>query len=443
LLRDAAYVFFKYAPRIAAVTVAAGGAAYLYVAVHGASYTASARVLAATAGASQDRGQAARNVAEILRDPAVVRGMEPALKALLPPPGALARWWPGPRTDARLTAAFGHALRVEAVPDTDIVALRFTWTDPDFAAAALNLLLHDQQRIAAGDASAAQSVMMANARLRDAQAQYARLDEQIAALPLVSGAAPDAGAMEREKDRVASRIAAAHSSADALRVERELAARKLEAAEKSYAGGGWVDNPDAPSTSSGASTMDPTFVALLEKRARMVAKVPADFPGVHEVDVQIAQAREHAYQSVHQVLGDRLHNIDDRLSALAAQSAADDAELRSLDDRLVQLEALLGSRQTAAAQVAEAARALDDQKRQAETAVHDAGGLRVMSEASAPPEADWPSPVFLVCAASLAGFVIGLAGAFLAERYRITIDRPQDIARVLKIPVLASVPELR
>jgi uncharacterized protein involved in exopolysaccharide biosynthesis len=146
---------------------------------------------------------------------------------------------------------------------------------------------------------------------------------------------------------------------------------------------------------------------------------------------------------VHQVLGDRLHNIDDRLAALAAQSAADETELRSLDDRLVQLEALLASRQTAAAQVAEAARALDDQKRQAETAVHEAGGLRVMSEATAPPEPDWPSPVFLVSAASLAGFILGFASGFSAERTRITIDRPQDIARVLKIPVLASVPELR
>jgi uncharacterized protein involved in exopolysaccharide biosynthesis len=161
------------------------------------------------------------------------------------------------------------------------------------------------------------------------------------------------------------------------------------------------------------------------------------------VDVQIAQAREHAYQTVHQVLGDRVHTIDDRLAALAAQSAADEGELRSLDDRLVQLEALLGSRQSAATQVADAARALDEQKRQAETAIHQAAGLRVLSEASPPAEPDFPSPVVLLWVCSLAGFALGLLSAFLAERNRITIDRPQDIARVLKIPVLASVPELR
>jgi uncharacterized protein involved in exopolysaccharide biosynthesis len=460
-LRDAIYVLFKRRNRIVVITLAAAFAAYLYGVAHGASFTASARLLVTSAVAGQDHGQAARNEAEILRDPALLRAIEPSVKPLLsPPPGraahlarAVSAWWHGqlvrsglatPGTeDERLTGALTRSLRVLAVPDTDVVELRFTWASPAFAAAVLNALLRDQHRLATGDAEATQGVILAAARLHDAQAQLAQLDQRIAALPQLSGTAPDAGEIEREKDRVASRIGAAHSTADALRVDRELAARKLEAAEKAYAGGGWVDNPDAPSGSSGEAAADPTFIALLEKRARVVAKVPADFPGVHEVDVQIAQAREHAYQSVHQILGDRLHTIDDRLATLAAQSAADDAELRSLDDRLVQLEALLGSRKSAETQLADAARALDEQKRQAETAIHQAAGLRVLSEASLPAEPDFPSPVFLLWVCSLAGFGLGLLSAVLAERNRITIDRPQDIARLLKIPVLASVPELR
>ncbi len=456
-LRDAIYVLFKRRNRIVFMTLAAALAAYAYGLGHGASFTATARLLTTpSAAAGQDHGQAARNEAEILRDPALLRAIEPSVKPLLGHQAgwaAVSAWWhrqlvqaglaATETDDQRLAASLTRALRVVAVPDTDVVELRFTWSSPGFAAAVLNTLLRDQHRLATGDAEATQSVIVAAARLRDAQAQLAQLDQRIAALPLVGGAAPDAGEIEREKDRVASRIGAAHSSADALRVDRELAARKLEAAEKAYAGGGWVDNPDAPAGSSGEAAADPVFIALLEKRSRLVAKVPADFPAVHEVDVQIAQAREHAYQSVHQILGDRLHTIDDRLGALAAQSAADEGELRSLDDRLVQLEALLGSRQSAVTQVSDAARALDEQKRQAETAIHQAAGLRVLSEASQPAEPDFPSPIVLLWVCSFAGFALGLLSAVLAERSRITIDRPQDIARVLKIPVLASVPELR
>ncbi len=460
-LRDATYVLFKRRNRILFLTLAAAFAAYLYGVAHGASFTATARLLTTATAPGQDHGQAARNEAEILRDPALLRAIEPTVGQLLPPPGrlaartahALAAWWhqqlvqaglsAAETEDERLAVSLTRALRVVVVPDTDVVELRFTWRSPAFAAAVLNALLRDQHRLATGDAEASQGVILAAARLRDAQAQLAQLDQRIAALPQMSGAAPDAGEIEREKDRVASRIGAAQSSADALRVDRELAARKLEAAEKAYAGGGWVDNPDAPAGSSGEAAADPTFIALLEKRARLVNKVPADFPGVHEVDVQIAQAREHAYQTVHQVLNDRLHAIDDRLAALAAQSAADQGELRGLDDRLVQLEALLGSRKSAETQVSDAARALDEQKRQAETAIHQAAGLRVLGEANPPAEPDFPSPILLLWASTLAGFGLGLLSAVLAERNRITIDRPQDIARVLKIPVLASVPELR
>jgi len=455
VLRDAIYVLFRRQGRIVFVTLAVLGACYLYGTVHGARYTAAARVMVSAGG------EAARNEAEILSDPALMRRLVPVLRKDMPQPvgraAAMARglmaWWrarlvalglaPAESADARLGALLARALDVRAVPGTDIIELRFAWDSPGFAALALNSLLADQQRLAAGDAEATQAVVLAAARLHDAQARLAALDARIADLPEIAGAAPDAGAIEREKDRVSSRIAAARSSGDALRVERELAARKLEAAEKAYAGGGWVDNPDTPATATGAASVDETFVDLLDKRGKLLAKFPADSPKVHAVDQEIAQAREHAYQAVRQVLGDRMRGIDDRLAALTAQGLADEAALRGLDDRLVQLEALQGSRQSAVAQVADAARALDEQRREAETAVHQAAGLRVLSEASAPAEADWPSPFFLLWAGGLAGLVLGLGSALLAERRRRTIDRPQDILRVLKIPVLASVPELR
>ncbi len=443
------------------VTLAVLGAFYVYGTVRGARYTAAARLMVSPVGGMERSGAAARNEAEILSDPALMRRLAPVLRKDVPPPvgreAELARglraWWrarlavlglaPAESEGGRLEAALARALDVRAVPDTDVIELRFAWDSPGFAALALNTLLADQQRLAAGDAEATQAVVLAAARLHDAQARLAALDERIATLPEIAGGAPDAGAIEREKDRVSSRIAAARGSADALRVERELAARKLEAADKAYAGGGWVDNPDAPATASGGAPVDEAFVDLLDKRGKLLAKFPADSPKVHAVDQEIAQARERAYQAVRQVLGNRVRGIDERLGALTAQGSADEAALRGLDDRLVQLEALQGSRESAAAQVAEAAHALDEQRREAETAVHQAAGLRVLSEASAPTEADWPSPLFLVWAGGLVGVALGLCSALLAERGRRTIDRPQDILRVLKIPVLASVPELR
>jgi succinoglycan biosynthesis transport protein ExoP len=458
---DALYVLRKRAFRIVAITLLAGMAAYLYGVGTGPIYTATGRLMVSPVQPGLDPGEAARNEAEILRDPSLIRGALPLLWASLPPPPqgvagrvkALGTWWQRrlaalglgstATRDALFEARLEHALSVAAVPGTDVVVLQFSWPDQGFPAAVLNALLREQQRLASGNAQAAEAAARAQSRLVDAQSQLAHIESRIASLPLLAGAPPDPGAIEREKDRVDSRLAATRADADALRLERDLAAKKLEAADKAYQGGGWVDNPDAPANAAGTPALDQSFTDLLEKRGQLLMHLPPDSPKVKALDSQISAAREHAYQAVKQVLGTRLHAVDTRLAALSAMNETDDAALRALDDRLVELEALLGSRQEATSHVSEARRQLDVMQRQNDAAMHDAAGLRVLSHASVPAEPDFPSPPFILWASTLAGFCLGIWSAILAERYRITIDRPQDIVRLLNIPVLAAVPELR
>ncbi len=460
-LHDAIYLLCKRAPRIVLFTLIAGLAGYLYGVGTGATYTATGRLMISPAQAGLDNGEAARNEAEILRDPSLIRGALPLLWASLPPPPKGARsvaqaagvWWhkqlvaigldSNTTPDARFEARLERALSVAAIPGTEMVVLTFSWPDPGFPAAVLNTLLSEQQRLASGNAQAAQAAALARSRLVDAQSQLAHIESRIASLPLLAGAPPEPGAIEREKDRIDSRLAAARADSDALRLERDLATKKLEAADKAYQGGGWVDNPDAPTSASGAPSLDQGFTDLLEKRGQLLMRLPPDSPKIHALDLQIAQAREHAYQAVKQVLGARLRTVDARLATLATQSEADDAALHSLDDRLVELEALLNSRQEATGHVGEARRQVDDAQRQSDAAMRDADGLRVLSPASVSPEPDFPTPALIFWASILGGFCLGLGSAMLAERHRLTIDRPRDIARVLRLPVLAAVPELR
>ncbi len=460
-LHDAVYLLCKRAPRITAFTLLAGLAGFLYGVGTGPGYTATARLMVSPAQPGSDHSEAARNEAEILRDPALIRSTLPLLWASLPPPPqgiagqlrAFSTWWHGRMAalgltpmatrDALFEARLEHAFTATAVPGTDVVVLQLSWPDPGFPATVLNTLLREQQRLASGNAQAAEAAALAQSRLVDAQSQLAHIESRIASLPLLAGAPPEPGAMEREKDRIDSRLAATRADADALRLERDVAAKKLEAADKAYQGGGWVDNPDAPASANGAPALDQTFTDLLEKRGQLLMRLPADSPRIKVLDSQISDAREHAYQSVKQVLGTRLHTVDTRLATLSTQNDADDAALRALDDRLVELEALLGSRQEATSHVAEARRQVDDVQRQSDAAMHDAAGLHVLSQASVPPDPDFPSPPLILWASILAGFCAGIASAMLAERHRLTIDRPQDIARFLKLPVLASVPELR
>ncbi len=459
-LRDALYVVFKRRLRIGLVTVAAMAAAAGYNGLAGASYTASARIVATAApgaaepGAApalmyQDRGQVARSQAALFGDPGLLRPLLPALQARLqktpPRPAAVfferaIGWFAGRADpDEALYARLSHALSAAAIGDTDVVALRFTWPDPGFAADALNLILSGDETAVSRAAGARLDIKLAEQALHDADAQVQALDAQLAAVPI----GQDEAEMERQRDRIASRLAASRSTGDALRVERELAQRKLDTVEQAYRNGGWVDSPDAQDTPSGAPALQQTFVTLLDKHQTMLTHLPPDSASVRAVDAQIGQVREQNFLAVKQVLTSKLASLDARLSRLDADIAADEASARTTDDSLVKLDALAQTRAAAAARAAAAQRRYDDAKLAVDALGREVSGIHVLSPAAAPGRPDAPAPAVLVVLAGCAGLGLGLLSAFMAELTRRTVDRPRDIARLLDIEVLARVPDLR
>ena len=463
VLRDLLYVLFKRRLRIAFVTILALLAGAAAILAGGIRYTASARILVTAMPGSQenaqpgasttliisDHGQAARNQAELLRDPGALQRSLPAMQARLnrEPAGLVEQasakvqaWLRGPDEDgSSLAARLSHALSASAVRDTDVVVLRLTWPDRAFAADALNLILADTQSAITQAAEARQAMKLADTGLHEAQAQVAVLDAQLAAIPMGG----DAASLEREKDRIGSRLSAARTAADALRLDRELARRKIDTVDQAYKGGGWVDAPDAQETPSGAPALQQTFVTLLDKHQTLLTHLPPDNPSVKAVDAQIGHVREQNYLAVKQVYTAKLAAVDEKLVQSNADIAADEAKLRDLDDRLVKLDALAQSRAAAAAHAAQEQRLFEDARLHIDAVGRDVAGMRVLSQATAPAHPDFPGPAIILALAAAAGLVLGTLWALMAEATRRTMDRPRDIARLLDIEVLARVPDLR
>jgi uncharacterized protein involved in exopolysaccharide biosynthesis len=477
--RDALYVLFRYRLRIVLLALAATGVVAVAIVLGGSSYTAAARIVVTAVGSPvqgapatlllADNGQTARNQAELFADPGLLRPLLPALKARLqtvrPTPAArdlatLEAWlaaklrmrdwdsiwatagdWIGNRSNADevLLMRLSHALSAAAIGDTDVVALRFTWPDADFAADALNLILSGDETAVAQAAGARLDIKLADAALHDADAQVQALDDQLALVPI----GQDAASLERQRDRIASRLAASRSTGDALRVERELSHRKLDTVERAYRSGGWVDSPDAQDTPAGAPALQQTFVTLLDKHQTMLSHLPPDSAKVRAVDHQIGEVREQNYLAVKQVLTSRLATLDERLSRLNADIAADEASARDTDDSLVKLDALAQSRAAAAARAAVAQRRYDDAKLAVDALARNVSGIRVLSPAAPPPRPDSPAAGLLLALAGAGGLLLGVLSALLAELTRRTMDRPRDIARLLDVEVLARVPDLR
>ncbi len=196
-LRDALSALFRHIrPALLILSTAILGAG-IYLLLTPAEYTADAKLIIrlgrekaagqVNGGPNQnymfsERAQNVNNEVEILRDPSIVRREFAALKAITPtgdlgpPPADWSEWllYQGRRAlreakaaktwivdtvrlpfeavgllrhltpDEKLTEAYLAAFKIVFVKETDVILTGFTWTDPTFAAEALNRLHSDR-----------------------------------------------------------------------------------------------------------------------------------------------------------------------------------------------------------------------------------------------------------------------------------------------------------
>ena len=474
ILSDLTDLLFRRFRRIVVILCLSAGAALAFNAVRGPSYTASVRVLvtpnAGTVGTGSagegavvvtDHGQTARNQAELLNDPGLTAKLLPGtLAAGAPaPPGlrerllrragesgrdlAVRLGLVSPATDQeRFAARLGHAVSAQAVGDTDVIRLDFTWDDRFFAARTVNLLLSGYQNAIAASAAARDALRQAQLAQADAEAELTDADMRRAAQ---SGGRNNAAPADLDQERATlkERIEAARKTSDSLRLERELARRKLDTVDQAYKTGGWVDAADQ-GTGSGAGGATPSadFAALLQERQDLTSAPKPDQRAIRRVNGEISDLREENYLSVRRFESAQIGDISDRLGRLDDQLTQDQAALRGLEAQAAQADVQNQAHAARVARVAAARRRTEAAAARVDAVWQEVGSTRALSEASPPAEPDAPSPVMVLNAACLFGLAAGFASALLAERRRLTIDRPSDIARHLKLDVVARLNEV-
>jgi uncharacterized protein involved in exopolysaccharide biosynthesis len=444
---------------VASVPVAA---ALLYNAAYGPSYTATVRVLvtpgAADAGTDgapvvlADHGQTARNQAALLNDRGLMARFFPPLPAgvAVAEAGLLDRAVSEAGASARdaavrlglmapasareiLADRMGGALQAQALGDTDVVALRFTWDDRAVASATLNRVLAGYQEAIAAAAQARGGLAQEQADLSRARAELAALDGPDAAQDRTGVAAA------REKAAIQARLDAARATADGLRLDRALAQRKLDTVEQEYSSGGWVEGAAQPGATQDLAA---DFAALLKQRQDLAADPHASPRALRRLDAEIGEVREQNYAAMRRRARAQVDDLSDRLLVAEAAIARDEAGLRQGDAQGAADALLAATRQSRLARVADCQRAVAAAAARIDPVWQEVGGTRALSEASPPAAPDWPSPAFRLNAAVVLGMGLGFGSAVLAERRRRTFDRPADIGRHLGLEVLARLAEL-
>jgi len=483
-LRDILYILFRDKWRILGITFTALVGTSIYLAFQDSIYVAESRILIRVGKEKlsglepyakdsynilfQERGQDIHNGMELLRDESVAHQVLAKLRPHLrqdttPPDGWFRRakheikkvvatvkawlseplYWFGFRVrlseEESLLRALRGALAVEAIEDTDILKVRFGWTDPAFAALALN--------------SFTSEFLAQYIRIHKNPTSEAFYEEQIRQKKEALDAA--------EKALIAFKTS--HRIGD-LPLQRELLIKdgtalearlrdvtlKLEEMQSLSAGllerrkgnGEWIETPDFPQrTTLDLSSLDRQYFELVAQRALLSTTHTAESRELRQIGKRIGALREQKAKSL-------LTFFRLNARALAAERASLMAKAGELNQRLGDL-----NRHAPALAELERQREMSERnyltyrKKAEELRVSDRlndemiSGVRVFAEARPPVEPSSPRRALILSIALFVGLFFGIGYSAIREYFDNTFRDEDDVRSVLGTDLLLTIPD--
>lgn len=371
-------------------------------------------------------------------------------------------WLPSWGTDESRTADAVHRLskhlEVEALPDSNIIQVRYTSHDPEKAAQVLKALdkLYIAKHVAVYRPAGALTFFQEQTdhykkELSDAEAQLASFNTE-----------QDAPAPDTEKDLVLKQAsdfdgqlqqtrASIHSTEQQIATISALLAKTPPRIATQHTTG---QNQEL------MANLKSTLQTLEIQRTDLLAKYQPTYRPVKEVEKQIAQvkatiaAAENApmqqettdQNQTYQMLESNLAQSKAKLAALHAQAAAMAPVVKTysnqallLDQKQIKQQDLLRNIKTAEQNYL---LYLDkSQQAQISDALDRTRILNVtVAESAAVPSLPVSSPSILILAGGILALIVSMGSAFAVDYMNPSFRTPDEVIRYLDVPVLASLP---
>jgi len=366
-----------------------------------------------------------------------------------------ARAAPLPGRDSTALERFRKALKVEALPTSNIIRVAFQSPDRARSLAAVQAVIdaYRQRRTALyrSDSQEVQSDEIARAahQIDDLDAQIQQVRDRYGVLDIaqdISLASARLDGLRQRAGQVGERAAAAAAELAATR--QGLAAtpeRVLDSLESSNA----APNDEARNT----------LLRLRQEREHLAAQYAPGWPALEEIDRKIAAAaaqvaanakdRYRSDRTVRSPLHDQLdqrraallvegQSLARQNSALSQEIAGAAARVAALRQADAELRALARSREVAEGLYKQLALARAGARLEDEVVDRRDGALRVVQPPSAPLKGRDLGPT-LVLAGLLAGLGAGIAAASLSGLLRQVFLTPGEAERALKLASLGEV----
>lgn len=482
-LRDLLYILFRDKWRIVVVVLTAFVAACIYLAFEHTIYVAESRVLIRVGKEKlsgiepyakdsynilfQERGQDIHNGIELLRDESlaytVFDRLRPYLQPEAPPEGWFKRlkyetkklwasvkdvlyepmYWFGFKTrlseEETMVRALRGSLAVEAIEDTDILRVSFGWTDPEFAALALNTFTSEfvAKHIRVHENPTSEQfyidqIAQKRKALDDAETELTvfRTEHNIGNLPL-------------QKELLLKDITELEARLRDVTLRHEEYIALLGGVERARKGSDeWVQTPDFEERATlDLSSLDKQYYELVAQRSLLATTHARDSRELGSVRERIAALREQKAESLltffrlnSQAIGQQKASLEQKLLGLNHRLN----EYNQLGLRLAELERQQGvDEQTYLAyrKKAEELRISDELNAQ------KISGVRVISEARPPVEPSAPRKLLVLGIAILVGLFLGVGYSAISEYFDDTFRSADDVKRILGTELMLTVPK--
>lgn len=483
-LRDALAALFRHIRPALLILVAAIVGAGIYLLLTPAEYTADAKLIIRLGrekagaplqgGANQnymfsERAQNVNNEIEILRDPSIVRDEFAALKQMTPTgdPGPPADWidwfiYQGRQVlrsakavktwivetvrvpfeavgllrhltpDEKLYEAYLASFKVAFVKETDVIVTGFTWTDPHFAAQALNRLLDAYKRRHVEVYADETPASFYQSKLERARADLAAIDAQLATYLKGNNTA----SFEIEQQNDLGTLADLAKQKSAAQIEREVVETRLKRTREAGPDR-WQPTPDADPT---VTAFDQRWADLKTKRAELAVRFRPTAPEYVSLDRDLAALARQKYQSLLAADTAKLAVLAEKIQSITAieqtrrKAAIGQSDAALAYGRLTQQKGLLTD------EITETQKRIDALKTGTGLDAQAVTSSALVARAVPPRLPSGPNrPLILGLAAGL-GLLAALAYVALAEILAQTYRSASEVARSLRVPVLAAVP---
>ena len=361
--------------------------------------------------------------------------------------------------------AIRRNLSVTLIKATDLVTITYTSASPELTKTVANGVTAVLQK--------------SNLRVRRQEFTSMRefIDEQIRGVEERLRHAEDAlrdfktqeniTSLEDESKEVLQRITQVEGLSNQIQADKDARQKRLTVIQQK------LDEQKKDLAGSATQISSPLTAKLKEKLVELEVKYsglqvqnyPETHPKMVELKTEIAQTKQKLVQTTMQILqGEKFKGVTDPISQLQKyleETIALDVELQALGAQGAHLQKILDNYAGYLKKLPDKeltlvrlmrdkelnnkiyTRLLEEREQARIREAAEIGNIRIVESAELPRVTARPKKLLNIGIGLLAGTMLGLLLVFIAEFAKETPRTPEEVERILKLPVLASVPQLK